>query len=55
MFPFVRKTVSTLFISTLLASAPVFADIIISGTRIIYIADKKMLTSVWKTKVIAPC
>ncbi|MDF4219522.1 fimbrial chaperone, partial [Bacillus subtilis] len=37
----VRKTVSTLFISTLLASAPVFADIIISGTRIIYIADKK--------------
>lgn len=41
MFPFVRKTVSTLFISTLLASAPVFADIIISGTRIIYIADKK--------------
>ncbi|MCZ6127634.1 fimbrial chaperone, partial [Escherichia coli] len=25
MFPFVRKTVSTLFISTLLASAPVFA------------------------------
>lgn len=41
MFPFVKKTVSALFISTLLASAPAFADIVISGTRIIYNADKK--------------
>ncbi|HEI3942079.1 TPA: fimbrial chaperone [Escherichia coli] len=41
MFPLVKKTVSALFVSTLLASAPAFADIIISGTRIIYNADKK--------------
>ncbi len=41
MFPFVKKTVSALFVSTLLSSAPAFADIIISGTRIIYNADKK--------------
>lgn len=53
MFPLVKKTVSALFVSTLLASAPAFADIIISGTRIIYNADKKMLTFVWKIKGIA--
>lgn len=41
MFPIIKKTVSALFISTLLTSAPAFADIIISGTRIIYNADKK--------------
>ncbi len=41
MFPLVKKTISALFISTLLTSAPAFADIIISGTRIIYNADKK--------------
>lgn len=41
MFSFVKKNVSVLFISTLLTSAPAFADIIISGTRIIYFADKK--------------
>ncbi|EGO6624016.1 TPA: fimbrial chaperone [Escherichia coli] len=41
MFPFVKKTVSALFISALLTSAPVFADIVISGTRIIYDANKK--------------
>ncbi|MBD7971480.1 fimbrial chaperone [Escherichia whittamii] len=41
MFPFVKKTVSTLFISALLTSAPVFADIVISGTRIIYDSNKK--------------
>ncbi len=41
MFPLVKKTVSALFVSTLLSSAPAFADIIISGTRIIYNADKK--------------
>ena len=41
MFPLVKKTVSALFVSTLLASTPAFADIIISGTRIIYNADKK--------------
>ncbi len=41
MFPLVKKTISALFISTLLTSAPAFADIIISGTRIIYNSDKK--------------
>ncbi|EIT3897949.1 TPA: fimbrial chaperone [Escherichia coli] len=41
MFPFVKTTVSALFISALLTSAPVFADIVISGTRIIYDANKK--------------
>ena len=41
MFPIIKKTVSALFISTLLTSAPAFADIMISGTRIIYNADKK--------------
>lgn len=55
MFPIIKKTVSALFISTLLTSAPAFADIIISGTRIIYNADKKDVTSVWKTKAIGPC
>ncbi|EPM2313343.1 fimbrial chaperone [Escherichia albertii] len=41
MFPFVKKTVSALFISAFLTSTPVFADIVISGTRIIYDANKK--------------
>lgn len=54
MFPLVKKTVSALFVSTLLASAPAFADIIISGNVSFITLIKKMLTFVWKIKGIAP-
>lgn len=50
-----KKTLTTLVLAGSLLSNTSHADIIISGTRIIYDENKKMSVSAWKIKVPDRC
>lgn len=51
----ITKIVAPIIIAGALFSTTSYADIIISGTRIVYDADKKTLAFVWKIKVHVLC